>query len=453
MDCKQFYRERDRRTNAYLSSQGRKDMPVCIEIGPEAAETPAGQLALLALANQAARVHREIHFALESPEVQLNVRIPFAEGTLGETLWETCTKIDPCGDFRIASEVPSKGDVSLGIGGSLAGNHDWYVGADRAVAVLSETPQAIQEGVPSTLRGAALASCLGASALLRSILDEPVREQRLSAWNFAGGENAELGPTELPGVDVGRVMMVGAGAVGGALAYWLHAFGVRGDWAIVDPDRIELHNTNRHLLARAEDAGWSNSEEVNQKAGLVSHYLPGTSESEWYEDATAPKRLHDVVLCLANEQDVRTKIAQRNDPVVLHATTGQSWLSQLHRHIAGRDDCIRCRTHDVREAQYECSEVEVKDESTEESQDAALPFLSAASGLMLASALHRLQAGELAEMPNNNWDWDFAAVRNMGRRRTRKCRDGCTVWCPPEVRKRMNEGIQWAHLDPESRQA
>lgn len=446
MDCKQFYRERDRRTNAYLSSQGRKDMPVCIEVAPEAVETPAGQLLLLGLANQTARIHREICFAVEDPETQLNVRVPFAENTLGETLWETCNTIDPCGDFRIASE-PDTECVSLGVGSSLAGNHDWYVGADQAIAVLSETPQPVQQGASSTLRGAALASCLGASTLLRSILDEPVREQRLSAWNFAGGENAERGPTGLPDVDVGRVMLVGAGAVGGALAYWLHAFGVRGEWAIVDPDPIELHNTNRHLLAGAEDAGWSTNGEVKQKSDLVSCYLPGTSESEWYEDATAPKDLHDVVLCLANEQDVRTKVAQRNDPVVLHATTGQSWLSQLHRHIAGRDDCIRCRTHDVREAQYECSKVNLEKESTEESQDAALPFLSAASGLMLASALHRLQLGELANMDHNNWDWDFAAVRGMSRKRTRKCQDNCNVWTSPEVRKRMNRGIQWAHLD------
>jgi hypothetical protein len=68
--------------------------------------------------------------------------------------------------------------------------------------------------------------------------------------------------------------------------------------------------------------------------------------------------------------------------------------------------------------------------------------------LMLALALHRLQAGELAEMPNNNWDWDFAAVRRMSRRRTRKCRDDCSVWCPPELRKRMNEGTRWSDLDP-----
>jgi hypothetical protein len=73
--------------------------------------------------------------------------------------------------------------------------------------------------------------------------------------------------------------------------------------------------------------------------------------------------------------------------------------------------------------------------------------LSAASGLMLTSALHRLQAGEMANGPHNNWDWDFAAARGMARKRVHECRDDCSVWVPPEVRKRMNEFLRWAHLD------
>lgn len=450
MDCTEFYRERDRRTDAYFDREGRKDAPIGIEVGHKAVETPAGQLALLALANQAARIHRRVHFTVGQPETDLRAPVPFAEDTLGETLWETCTVIDPCGDFSISSGPPGDEVLSLGIGQGLTGTHNWYVGADRAVARLSEDPLPFVGSDSALLRGAALASCLGAAALLRRSFGEEVTERRLSAWNFEDGDEAGRGPAELPPVDVGSVLMVGAGAVGGALTYWLYALGVSGTWSVVDPDRVELHNTNRHLLTRAEDAGWpeDDSSTAVPKSQLIARYLPGEAEQEWYEDASSPKDLHDVVLCLANEQDVRTKVAQRNDPVVLHATTGQSWLSQLHRHVAGRDDCIRCRTHDVRETLHECSEAEIEGSTgQEESQDAALPFLSAASGLMLTSALHRLQAGEMANGPSNCWDWDFAAVRGMARKRVHECRDDCSVWVPPEVRKRMNEPLRWDHLD------
>jgi hypothetical protein len=450
MDCSEFYRERDRRTDAYFDREGRKDAPIGIEVGREAVETPAGQLTLLALANQAARIHRRIHFTVEKPEADLQATVPFAEATLGETLRGTCTGIDPCGEFSISSDPPGGEVLSLGIGQGLSGTHSWHVGADRAVARLGEAPLPFVGDDPALLRGAALASCLGALTLLRDSFGKPVSERRLSAWNFEDGEEAEKGPPGLPPVEVGSVLMVGAGAVGGALAYWLYAFGVSGNWSVVDPDRVELHNTNRHLLSRAKDAVWpeGNSSAAVPKSELVARRLPGDSEQEWYQDAQAPKNLHDVVLCLANEQDVRTKIAQRNDPVVLHATTGQSWLSQLHRHVAGLDDCIRCRTHDVREARHECSKAEIEDTTDqEESGDAALPFLSAASGLMLTPALHRLQAGEMANGPHNNWDWDFAAARSMARKRVHECRDDCSVWVPPEVRKRMNESLRWAHLD------
>jgi hypothetical protein len=450
MDCTEFYQERDRRTDAYFDREGRKDARIGIEVGREVVETPAGQLALLALANQAARIHRRIHFSVGNPEADLRASVPFAEKTIGETLWETCTGIDPCGDFNISSDPPGGEVLSLGIGQGLTGAHSWYIGADRAVARLSKTSLPFVGSDPALLRGAALASCLGAAALLRDSFGKDVNERRVSAWNFEDGEEAGRGPADLPAIDVGSVLMVGAGAVGGALAYWLHAFGVSGTWTVVDPDHVELHNTNRHLLSRAEDAGWTEDENTTtvSKSELTARYLPGEAEQEWYRDASSPKELHDVVLCLANEQDVRTKIAQRNDPIVLHATTGQSWLSQLHRHIAGRDDCIRCRTHDVRETHHECSEIEIEDAmGSEESGDAALPFLSAASGLMLASALQRLQAEEIANTPYNNWDWDFAAVRGMARKRVHECRDDCSVWVPPEVRERMNTPLRWAHLD------
>jgi hypothetical protein len=141
-------------------------------------------------------------------------------------------------------------------------------------------------------------------------------------------------------------------------------------------------------------------------------------------------------------------VAQRDHPVVLHATTGQSWMSQLHRHVSGRDDCIRCRTQDIREAGMKCSTAEVENGSGGDGHDAALPFLSAAAGLMLGTALQRLQAGALLETKHNDWSWDFASQHRMSTRRPRSCKDGCEVRQPPAVRKRMNEGIRWTELDP-----
>src|SRR5579862_6326276 len=54
--------------------------------------------------------------------------------------------------------------------------------------------------------------------------------------------------------------------------------------------------------------------------------------------------------------------------------------------------------------QCSASEVLVPGESK---SDAALPFLSAASGLMLATALQRLELSNFANQDRNGWRWDF----------------------------------------------
>ena len=105
--------------------------------------------------------------------------------------------------------------------------------------------------------------------------------------------------------------------------------------------------------------------------------------------------MFDTVLVLANERDVTTIVSSRNDPIQLQATTGRSWLSQLHRHVSGLDDCLRCRMEDIRAPQLDCAQAPTASDSQPKMSDAALPFLSAASGLMLVSALQRLQHGDL----------------------------------------------------------
>ena len=63
-DCSQFYAQRDLRTSEYMQNRPWEPVPVHVAIDAEAASEAAGQLALLALANQLARVYRRITFDL-----------------------------------------------------------------------------------------------------------------------------------------------------------------------------------------------------------------------------------------------------------------------------------------------------------------------------------------------------------------------------------------------------
>jgi hypothetical protein len=354
-------------------------------------------------------------------------------------------EIDPCGVFSLANSC-SSGALSIGLGKQSSRACDWFIGAYNSIAVLSRTPQEFHES-EGTVRGAALSSCLGAAALFRAQLNLPICPRRISAWNYREGDHAAEGPSSVETLDVGRVLMVGAGAVGSSLAYWLRLFGVGGKWTVVDADKLAIHNLNRTLLFFAADAGWPNGNQ-RLKSEIVAEFLPGArAESLWYDEySSSHSDEFDVVLCLANERNVRHEIGCRNFSVVLHATTGSNWLAQLHRHIAGIDDCIFCRAGEITPARFGCSTSETAT-SEEGRKDAALPFLSAASGLMLATLLQRLQTGQVLEDNCNDWRWDFDSTHKMATAGSRRCSDVCTRVSPGAIRRRLHTSGRWKYLE------
>jgi ThiF family len=440
--CAEFYRERDHRTEAYLGRPWVPEKSVRVAIGHAAAQTEAGQHLLLTLTNLLARVHRRTLFTIPPGVPVVAASLVQAE-SLCEAVISTSLAIDPCGSFELS---PRGGEITLGIGVQTVGM-DWYLGADRAIGLLQTKPVRLDGTTRATLVGAGLAACLGAAAAFKMEIGCPVTARRLSAWNYREAEGADPGSDRLDTVDVGRTLLVGAGAVGAALTYWLWSWGAGGAWTVVDQDRVKLHNTNRGMLFLPADAGWPAGED-RSKAELVARFLPRARIVDaWYD--LAPEALNeqfDVILALANERDFRHQIAHRNATVVLHATTGRNWLSQLHRHVAGSDDCIWCRLGEVREVAFQCSTAEVTT-PTEERVDAALPFLSAASGLMLATLLQRLATGRILDDRLNNWRWDFLSENSMTSAGRSRCNGSCGCVYSPNVRRTVNAGTAWAHLD------
>ena len=448
-DCFEFYRQRNPRTQEYIGNEHFDTLPVHVAIDSRTVALPSGQFALLALANQLARIHRRINFSLPSSPTPLRIPYPFSRPTVAETVLAMVNRIDPCGEFNIG--IPRGPRVSIALGTDLPNHFDWYIGADRALASLSSSPAEFS-AVPGTLRGAALASCLGAAAVLRRMVGLDSTPRTVSCWNYAEGEYAAPGPDEIELLDVGRVLMVGAGAVAAALVHWLVVFGIRGEWTIVDKDLVELHNTNRALMFMPSDAGWPEGAS-RSKAELLASFIPGAKwAADWYHESELVEREYDVVLGLANGHDVRHHIASRSATVTLHATTGRNWLCQLHRHITGLDDCIWCRAGEVTEPIFGCSTADIPAAAGERT-DAALPFLSGGSGLMLATALQRLQRGELANDECNDWRWDFGSTHRMASSGFRKCRDTCSRTLPAAVRHEINRANRWRTLDPGSQRS
>ena len=66
-----FYRERDSRTVDYLAVDSPGRIPVSVHASNDACSTRSGQLLLVTLANQLARVHQHVRFSLATPDVAL----------------------------------------------------------------------------------------------------------------------------------------------------------------------------------------------------------------------------------------------------------------------------------------------------------------------------------------------------------------------------------------------
>lgn len=449
----EFYSLRDQRTSEYIPDGLNYGARIHVVTDVAAAETRPGQVLLLSLASQLARVFRCITF--DVPQRIPNLAPEVAAGeTLDGAVLGLVHSVDPFGMFTIgrAQDAPR---VRIGIG-EPAVACDWYVGADRALGFLAHHAVPMNGHVPGSVRGAGVSSCLGAAAVIRHVLGLRTLPRRLSAWNYLDGEKADPGPDDVPVLDVGHTWVIGAGAVGSCLVYWLRILGVAGEWIIVDPDRVALHNTNRSLLFLPQHAGWPEGA-PQLKANVLAGALPSARPvAKWYDECTEEDlpREPDLILALANDRAVRSRIASRSHVVVLHATTSRHWGSQLHRHIATQDDCIACRLPEKHQPAFECAKGQlVQDETRGPSLDAALPFLSAASGLMLATALQRLQTGVLTEGEHNDWYWSFEDQRDttMVRTGTRNCSEACGRTRDPDLVVRLNAHSRWVGLVRERR--
>ena len=438
-----FYRERDSRTTEYVEDESFVFSPVSVHVSADACETRSGQLLVQTLVNQLARIHRELKFFVAAPDAKLLTHTLSANTTLGDEIVGLARRIDPFGTIDVEADSTHNEKISLGIGAYCRPGLSWYLGFDRSNAILAKQPCQIGTNVEADLRGAGLSAILGAVVATKAALNLESVPTTISAWNYKNGVNAKPGPAMLPPIEIGRGLMIGAGAVAAATVYWLIQWGNESHWTLIDKDKIELHNTNRGLLFFPEDAGWLGSSSISKASCLCAHLSNSVSVDAWYDEAAESKLTYDTILVLANERDVRSIVSARNDPIQLQATTGRSWLSQLHRHIVGVDDCVRCRMGDIHSPQLSCGIVPTASAEKSVSSDAALPFLSAASGLMLVSALQHLQLGDIAEGLSNMWNWDFQSKQHIAQASRSFCRKECTTKLSSHARRQIAHDTCW----------
>lgn len=444
-DRDRFYLERDRRTRGYDVATDRLDTPVRINLGADIAASPAAQALVLAVTNMVCRIHRRVDLRL--PEVDLLIPTLVPADTLSEAAQALALAIDPYIDLG-ANDSASCPTLAVG---DVEGTY--WLGADGYIGHLADTPVPITDH-PASILGAGMAACLGAAALLLAVTGAPVRARSVSLWGF-DNQPVEPGPRRSPGpIDVGdRIALIGAGAVGSAILYWLQLLGVRGDWIVVDGDVVKLHNTNRSLGMFAADAGWADGTPggpVANKADIGAALIGATPVVDWYDGWVRDHGAGlDLLIPAGGERDIRRNLGLLGLPLMIQGATSPDWQVQLHRH-GPADSCPACRFPAEPTADFACSTGALPDTTDTEgadSPDAALPFLSGAAGLLVVAALTQLEDGYL-DQPVNQHGLLFGLGTQVDWWNTiTSCRSECTARLPVSLRGQLNAGRRWAGLD------
>lgn len=439
MTPEEFRREFHSRTLAYQSAFRLDERPVVIVLG-DGAHTPTGHALLVSLVNLLARAHQHLVIVGDVDRHLLCYDV-FGLRDVRPATVGLARNINPTIVVTTTPAVPERSLLRIGVGPSDT-LVDLRMGCDGWCAIAGEKARVIDRA--QSIWGAFYAACIAANAAFHRLMgDFTLPSGSYSLWDGGTGCSVQ-GPVFVGPLDIGRVMQVGAGGVGAALDYWLAYIRVVGPWTIVDGDPVEASNLNQ-LSFVAADAGYPEPPAKN-KAERAAALLGTDHVARWYHNAgEVGDERHDMVLPLANEHGVRAAIQARQQPVILHATTSPRWSAQVHRHIAGVDDCINCRLP-LTPPDLQCSTVEVAEDPE---NDAAVPALSGLAGLLLAVELIRLQHGVLTDTPFNQHSVlldNGEPFRIPGV--SQSCTDGCTGWSDAATRRLISVGERHVALDP-----
>lgn len=401
-----FYTLRDERTNRCTRVRCYQDVTCILHLSSHLADTKSAQVTFLAAANLLSRWCRRV--TLVAPRIALHSDLNCETSDLVEAALKQMKDADPFGSFDAPSSAPSTHhELALCVGSEvpkLPVTRAVFVNAAGWLAGIStEKPVTFANLENGNCIGAIAAACFGVAQVFKMALDFPVSKLiRDGVFDMFGLEWTD-GPNtcQTHSTDVGRLLMVGAGAVGSSATYCMRMAGLKGEITILDKDVVKISNLNRSPILGRQTFGCL-------KSTVVAEYLAGsalkaTAHSLWWDDyisqQTRVALQFDVWLPLANEHGVRSSMQNNVPPAMVHASTTSNWGVNHGRHLPHTDDCLADRFPDnVNAADLACASGEIIEQ--EEQIDAALPFCSLFAGLLVAAELLRLQLPIDPPVPN-----------------------------------------------------
>ncbi len=293
---------------------------------PEVGDHPAHRSGFLLAVNLAGRLYPRIQLKASAQlcdEAERLIRAinPNADVDRGET--ET--------SFALSYGMPSRSDSQIGV--SATG---WRVelhpdGADMTVAA-----------GPAALAAAAIGSAEISRQVIRDALPVPKRRPSpATAFNLIDWTAAtydDLVPTDP--LDVGRLHLVGAGAVGEGAALAIGSMPLSGELLPVDHEAVSISNLQRYVLATSEDVDHPKTTLIARQ--LVASALRVTEvPTHWGDDDRSGPGATTVLVALDTGRG-RIEVASSLPTLAYNAFTGPNDLGWSRHEAFGVAPCLAC---------------------------------------------------------------------------------------------------------------
>jgi ThiF family len=329
-----------------------RDTVVRIRLPRESAESFTGQAILFTLLNILVRLDRYCpQLSIDMPDVERHLLLRLAAGSkLRGALTAFFAPFRAAGGVafdRKCAPVARTIELVIGPGETPGVLHVW---AEGWIAYLNAIPAAVV-GDPNVI-GASVAAGLAASEIFKRLLAGaalrpgvvviPVGRLVFSAFDYglAEGENPRLGSA----VDLGVVVLVGAGGIGSAFVAAAASLpALAGRLAIVDHDELDATNLNRHLVSRPGDAG---AKVTLCRAALAFHPDVLAHKGTLEDFLEVHGNRHEIMAAAVDRDRIRRAIQESLPRIVLNAGTSDVASFRVTRHGYLHGACLSCIARD-----------------------------------------------------------------------------------------------------------
>lgn len=395
----EWYDKRDNRTALSIKSSNYQKTRIGIKVDPQVTSSFSIQCMVLLSCNILARWCRNI--VLDIPDC--NTLLPNQDvSSFPKLIISMMSQIDPFGKFSINSVKENEVDQILEIGNIKDHNlqsvwihgEGWVSGCGLTSSPIFDYKKCINPVGPS------FAACLGSSILFQRSINKNSVEINETWHNLHTFSYSDTQPNNIdvkfPKIlNLGNVHQIGCGAVGSSLDYLISLTNFEGNFTLIDHDDIDFSNCNRSLPFTSFHAI-----KPTKKVDICKNTLKSDTRQielfpDLYSKFTSQKNFHtlkpDILLCLANENQIWATIQDNYPPLTFHATTTSNWGINFGRHIPLSEWCVLCNfSSNLKDNYVPKCETGVIHQTNNSTILGVLPFLSPAASVLLLAELIKL---------------------------------------------------------------